>query len=314
MATGRRVLKRWGLRAGQWLLTGLVTWFIVSRVGLGVEELRALETRTWRPHPGPFVASVVVLALGYFTSAGIWGRVVRDLGGPSLSTHRAISIFMVANLGRYVPGKVWQIAGLAALSRNAGVPVATATAAAVAGQGVALIAAGLLGTITFIGGPPPYATWGTVALVVLLGLLLLASIPRVYATVLGAWFRLARTEEPRALPRAQVLRWLALYLLNWLIYAAAFWLLTMSFGLRGSPVAVGSSFAAAYVLGYVMVFAPAGLGPREGFLIAFLTPQFGGGAAGMIAIVARLWTTLVEVVPAAVLWMIGRTGRPERDE
>lgn len=312
MATGRRVLKRWGLRAGQWILTGVVTWFIVSRVGVGLEELRSLEAGTWRPHAVPFIASVLMLALGYFASASIWGRIVSDLGGPSLPTRRAISIFMVANLGRYVPGKVWQIAGLAALSRKAGVPVTVATAAAVVGQGVALVAAGFLGTVALFGAPAPYPGWGTVALAGLVGVLLLASVPGVYTRVLGGWFRLARAETPQALTRAQGLRWFALYLVNWLVYAAAFWLLAASFGLRGSPMAVGSSFAAAYVLGYVMIFAPAGLGPREGFLMAFLTPQFGAGAAGMIAIVARLWTTLVEIVPAAAFWLTG-AGRSERD-
>jgi hypothetical protein len=135
--------------------------------------------------------------------------------------------------------------------------------------------------------------------------LVLASVPPVYRRALAAWFRLARTERTAEVTRGQGLLWLLAYLLNWTLYAVAFWLLTVSFGLQGPPLAVGSAFAGAYVLGYVMLFAPAGLGPREGFLIAFLTPHFGAGAAGMIAVVARLWTTAVEVLPAGVFWLIG---------
>jgi hypothetical protein len=39
---------------------------------------------------------------------------------------------------------------------------------------------------------------------------------------------------------------------------------------------------------------------REGFLILFLDPILGAGAA-VLAVVARLWATLVELVPALIL-------------
>jgi hypothetical protein len=74
---------------------------------------------------------------------------------------------------------------------------------------------------------------------------------------------------------------------------------------------VVSAFAAAYVLGYVMVFAPAGLGPREGFLILFLTPHAGAASAGVVAIVLRIWMTLVEVAAAAVFWLRYVAADPE---
>jgi hypothetical protein len=78
--------------------------------------------------------------------------------------------------------------------------------------------------------------------------------------------------------------------------------LCISLGLDASPVPIASAFAASYVLGYLMIFAPAGLGPREGFLIALLTPYFGVGPSGVVAVIARLWTTAVELVPAGLFW------------
>jgi glycosyltransferase 2 family protein len=300
-----RVLKTWAIRAAQLALTALVTWFIVSRVGVGVEELRTLDVTVWRPRPLPFLASTLLLALGYFVSAGIWGRIVSDLGGPKLPTRTSVPVFMVANLGRYVPGKIWQIAGLAALARGHGVPVTIATAAAVVGQGMALVAASALGALALFASPDPYPLWGTVTVGAITAGLALAAVPAVYGRVLGAWFRLARAERPADLTPGSGFLWLALYLVNWTIYAAAFVLLTISLGMDGPVLAVGSAFSAAYVLGYVMIFAPAGLGPREGFLIAFLTPHLGAGAAAVVAIAARLWTTAVEVVPAAGFWLLG---------
>ncbi len=277
-------------------------------MGPGISELRALGPGSWQLRALPLAASVVALSAAYFMSAAIWGRIVSDLGGPTLAPRVSVPLFMVANLGRYLPGKVWQIAGLAALASRRGVAVATATAAAVAGQGAALLAATALGTVALLRSPAPYPMWGLVALGLVVTALALASVPAVYARVLGAWFRLARAERPDVMTPTQGLVWLLLTLGSWVVYAGSFWLLAVGLGLDLSPVTAGSSFAAAYVLGYLMVFAPAGLGPREGFLILFLAPQVGAGPAGMVAVAARVWTTLVEVVPAGAFWVAGAAG------
>jgi uncharacterized membrane protein YbhN (UPF0104 family) len=102
--------------------------------------------------------------------------------------------------------------------------------------------------------------------------------------------------------RSLVLRWLALYTVNWIVYALAFWVFVLSFGRGGAMLEVAPAFAAAYVAGYLMIFAPAGVGVREGFLTVFLSPVFGHGSAAALAVLARLWTTSLEVVPAAGLW------------
>ncbi len=272
-------------------------------MGLGFGELQRLGASSWRTDPLLLLVSSVLLLLGYLASAALWGRIVMDLGGPALTTGEAIRIFMVANLGRYVPGKIWQIAGLAVLARNRGIPAATAMGAAVVGQGIALAAATLVALGALVGGPPAIRSWslpaaGVVAVATVVGLL-----PPVFARMTGLWFRLSKQEAPRNLGSVHALRWLVLYTANWALYAFSFWVFAASFGHRGDIVPVASAFAAAYVVGYVMIFAPAGLGVREGALVAFLSPLLGVGPSGVVAIVARLWTTGVELVPAAAFWL-----------
>jgi len=296
-------LKRWLSRTGQLVLTVAVTWFIVDRVGLDLVGLGGLGPETWLPDPLLFSGASVLLLAAYFVSAGLWGLIVRELGGPALPTVDAIRLFMIANLGRYLPGKVWQIAGLAALAKGRGVPAMTATGAAVLGQGISLVAASAVGMGAFLAGPEQFRRWGVLGAALVGGLIVLVSVPPVFARLAGLWFRLSRTEPQHGLASVHGLRWLGLYVLNWVMYALAFWVLSLSLGLEAGLVPVASAFAAAYALGYVMIFAPAGLGPREGFLIIFLTPHFGATSSGVIAVVARLWTTLVELVPAGLFWM-----------
>jgi len=241
--------------------------------------------------------------LGYFVSAGLWGLLVVDLGGPAIPVVEAVRLFMVANLGRYLPGKVWQIAGLAVLARKRGVPAGTATAAAVLGQGIALVAATLVSLGALVGGPPEIRRWGLPGAAVVVVATAVGVLPGVFRRASALWFRLAKQEAPPALGSVHALRWLGLYVANWALYAFSFWLLAASFGYRAGVVPVGSAFAAAYVLGYIMIFAPAGVGVREGFLVAFLTPFFGAGPSAALALIARVWTTLVELVPAAAFWL-----------
>jgi len=281
----------------------LVTWFIVDRVGLSLASLRTLDPARWVPSAFPLGAASLALLIGYGVSAALWGRIVADLGGPRLRAPDAVRVFMVANLGRYVPGKVWQIAGLAALARGRGVPAATATAAAVLGQGIALVAATLVGAGALARTPGRAGPWAVGFLAAMIVAVAVGLAPPVFRAAVGLWFRLAHARPPEALSSRAAVRWLAAYVLNWMLYATSFWLLVRSFGLDAPLVPVAGAFAAAYVLGYIMVFAPAGLGVREGFMVALLTPYLGVGPSGAMAVIARLWTTVLEVVPAAAFWM-----------
>ena len=298
-APGRRA----ATLALQLVLTVVVTVFVVRRVGLGLADLAALDPEVWSPRWGPFALSCLVLLGGYFASAALWGLVVADLGGPRLPMAALIPVFLVANLGRYLPGKLWQIAGLAVLARRLGVPASVSTAAAVLGQATALGGAVLVGSLALLGREGTWGGWSLVSLLVVALVLTVALLPPLQKRAVRSWYRLARHQGERVEPRAATtLRWLVLYTLNWVLYAASFYLLVVSLDLPGSPLEVGSAFAAAYVLGYVALFAPAGIGVREGFLVLFLSPAMGAGPAGALSLVARLWTTAVEVVPALLLW------------
>ncbi len=137
---------------------------------------------------------------------------------------------------------------------------------------------------------------------VLIGGVALSLVPPVFHAVVDTWFRVTRTPDPPSLSPSHALEWLGIGLGTWVIYGGAFWILARGLGLQVTVLPTASAFAAAYVLGYVMIFAPAGLGVREGFLVALMAPHVGAGPAGALAIVARLWTTVIEVVPAAAFW------------
>jgi uncharacterized membrane protein YbhN (UPF0104 family) len=141
--------------------------------------------------------------------------------------------------------------------------------------------------------------WTALALLVLL---LLATVPGVLKSLLPFWFRVAKQAAPAGFKPdpAFGLRWMGLYAVGWFLQGLAFLVLAWGLGFRPTVLEGVPAFPAAYVAGYVALFAPAGVGVREGMLVVFLGPVLGSGAA-VLALVARLWATAVELLPALIL-------------
>ena len=307
--------RRYGIRLAQLILTVAVTWFIIDRVGIGLADLREVDARGLRPDWILFTLASLLLLLGFFFSALLWRRMIGEMGGPVIGRGEACRIYFTANLGRYLPGKLWQVAGLALLAERVGVSRSIATGAAILGQAIALGGAAVIGFGAALGaGAPPAGGWALWPLAALPLVLVLLLVPPLFRRLVAGWFRLLRTTPPAGLEiRASFgPRWLALYSVNWLVYVTAFALMVRSLGIDVSVFFLGPAFAAAYVLGYLVLFAPAGMGPREGFLIAFLEPLTGAAAALLVAVVARVWMTFLELAPALLLGGSHLAGRGKR--
>ncbi len=280
--------------------TALVTWFLFRTLGIGLEEIRQLDSRWWRPRLPDLLLASGVLIVGYVMSGLLWGRMVRELGGPAMPARKAAGVHLTANLGRYVPGKIWQILGLVYLSRSVGASPAISSAAAVLGQALSLVGASAIGLLAARLAPPE-SVGPLVGLLgaVVLGGVVLASVPPVTRWALARWSRVLR-EDPGAISAAPGVgfgsRWGILYAVNWLVYAIAFWLFVRAYT-DVSFLAAGPAFTAAYVMGYLFLPAPAGLGIREGALAGLLGPVLGVGAVA-VAVTSRFWLTLIELVIA----------------
>lgn len=351
MARSRGAVRRWGIRALQLVLTVAVTGFILDRVGITAADVSGLEDRWLRPDPGLLAVASVVFLAALFLSAAFWGRMVKELGGPRLSFSRSATVYFASNLGRYIPGKIWQLAGLAYLAKKEGVSSATATAAAVLVQAVSLAGATVVGAWALAVTPGVAGGWGVWGAAGILLAVAVSTVPPVFDRLLAVWFRLVRRARPSSWadagepsgPTGDVAdparmsvderepgpaggaggdrgaargrgaafgpRWVLLFAANWLVYSASFWLMARSFSVDAPFLALAPAFAAAYVLGYLMVFAPAGIGVREGFLVAFLQPSVGGAAATALALLARFWMTVLELVPAVAFGSVHLVGK-----
>jgi uncharacterized membrane protein YbhN (UPF0104 family) len=75
------------------------------------------------------------------------------------------------------------------------------------------------------------------------------------------------------------------------------------------PQAIGV-FTASYIVGFIALFAPGGLGPRESVFLLMLTEDIGLKPAAGLALASRLLLTGTEILPAVPLLLKGRASTP----
>jgi hypothetical protein len=97
----------------------------------------------------------------------------------------------------------------------------------------------------------------------------------------------------------------------WMGYGVALWLLARGLlphaGLGLLPAT--AVFTASYLAGFLALFAPGGIGVREGVFILMLQGPIGIGAATALAIASRLLLTVTEL-GAAVPFLLFPGGKP----
>ncbi len=258
---------------------------------------RWAEVRHYRflLRPGFLAASAAVLLSAMLLEVALWRRLL-GLLGYTLAPKRAAGIWFLSNLVRYVPGNIWQFLGMMELGAASQVPRRVMLAGIILHQGFSNLAGIVIGAYAVVRlGSLPSLSPITAGLAMLFGLAALS--PPVVRRGIRLLLRVSGDLPSSGLSyRAALLLGLG-YCLYWLVIGTAFWLLARGIGAAPASAALTwvSAFAAAYVIGYLSLLTPSGLGVREGTLALLLTTAAGPGPAAVAAVVARLWLVVGEL-------------------
>jgi glycosyltransferase 2 family protein len=281
LATTRRVRV-----VAQLLLVAALVFALVRLRSIWHDSHVAVGRIDWAALVGAFLLSLVGVAAGGF----IWLSILRRLGAKT--QRRWVGVFFQAQLGKYIPGTIWQYAGRATLARAQRIPVrAVGISLPVELAATALAAAALT---------PLLLGWWGVPIVAAVMLAVLTSERALAARTPGAV--------------AAGTRALRYYVCAWAPIAAGFWLTARALvpvAAHDLPVYAGA-YCAAWLAGLVAVYAPGGLGVREAVLVALLAGRLGTANALVVAAVSRAILTLVDLALAAGGALV--LGRGARDE
>ncbi|HEU5473261.1 MAG TPA: lysylphosphatidylglycerol synthase domain-containing protein [Actinophytocola sp.] len=293
----------------QWLRRVLVTGVLAGAVHqLIVRWPEVSGTLLALPLPSVLVSFLLVLAavlLGPF----MWQTVLRDLGTAS-RTRDASMIFLVGQLGKYVPGSVWSFLVQMELAKAAGITRVRALTASVVATGIGIVASLLSGFLALPVLLVEHREYLWLFVLLPAGLVLLH--PRPLTWLVSRGLRLLRRPPlPHPLTPGAIARTLGLGLATFVLLGLHLWLLADALGspgMRGLMLCTGA-MALAMTAGLLAFFLPSGIGAREVVLVAALASVLPAGTAIALAVVSRVMFTVADLASAGVATLLARPRR-----
>jgi uncharacterized membrane protein YbhN (UPF0104 family) len=301
----------WVRRATHAVAVLLALAVIVALVGVarrdGPAALAAWRSATVR-WPWIITAGMFGLA-GHVVYAFGWRRFIMDCGVP-LPMWLALRMYLVSNLGRYLPaGKAWQMGIVGVMARERGLPAGTLAATSLV-QGVIGVAVGALLLLATGGAAMGVsAAWLVVPAAGLAALLVapsvLARFPRVRDPIVSRFHSVA------ALTSGTMWAIVWTSATSWVLWGAG--LYSLACGLLPHPEASIGVYIAAwtgpFLAGLLSVVTPAGLGVRDAAMT--MTLNAGGVTPAntiIVVVIARVWGTVLDAVPAGIALLIRKRG------
>ena len=286
----KRLLLKWAV-----LLTAL--GFMVGLLYDQWNRIRALDLEV---RPGMMAAASLALIVLFFLDAFGWHLILRALGHEPEAS-QSIRVWMVSSLTRYLPGGVWGYLSRAALCAEQGIPLTSS------GLGLYLETLLLMSSSFAVGFPAILFATGLplsplTAAAIWIGVSLLMH-PRVIALTRRLPGRSGKLLDSVALPSARVMLCLYFYyLVFWILFGAIF----VCFVLALYPLppqawlAVGASLSMSFLVGFIAVIVPSGIGVRESVLYALLLPFIPHAASLLVSVTSRFWVMVGEGISVAL--------------
>jgi uncharacterized membrane protein YbhN (UPF0104 family) len=272
---------------------------------------------------GWLVAASLVYMVSWLPSVWFWRELMRAVGG-RVTFRDAARAYYCGHLGKYIPGKAMVLVIRAALVKDRGCPPLLAAVTAsyetlvMMGTGVAFGAA--LAPLLFrdwiavhlpsLGVSPALQT---LAALVLVTAVVAASLP-LDAKVL-TWIAAKAVpesslirEQTITIPARMIASGCLAFCVSWTAQGLSLGMIEhaagdSAFNLAAVPLWTGA-MALSTSLGFAVLFAPGGLGVREGILLAILNSQPGMSpqAAVAVTVISRIVSFLAELAISTILF------------
>jgi uncharacterized membrane protein YbhN (UPF0104 family) len=263
--------------------------------------------------PFPFILSSLIFAFSYFIQVWAWYLITLKLN-IAVSYPETIKSWFYSQFGKYLPGKIWLFLGRIYSYESRRKPKKLISVALYFEMVTIVIAGGMifLAALVLVQETRYFYSGKQLWWLVPLFVLAFASVhPQVLQKIMNWALTLIR-KEPISLSIAysDVLWILIICIVAWLVGGLGFYLFVDSI----YPVAFQSilfltgALAISSTLGLIAIFAPSGLGVREGALVYLLSFMMVTPVAVVISILTRIWMSLIEIGLIGVVYLFDKFG------
>lgn len=269
-----------------------------------------------------FIPSFLFLLFYWAGLVVPWRILLREFTGQAISFRAVFLLCHLSNVTRYLPGRVWGVVRLLTLSERFGLQKSAVAGSLPLHVGFQTLVGGL-SAMPLLFSPSLHQTvrhlisWELVPIqtllivfcgsVIVVGGLLLHPRVRVAVTSVVKQVCLIVRQGGEAL-RACWLKMLVGHFLLWLCQGVAFFFFVNSL----VPVPFSQvhlmlgCYAFAWLIGFLTVLTPGGLGVREGLLTLLISPYMSAFQATRVALLCRVWMLTAELVLAGSAFFLTR--------
>jgi uncharacterized membrane protein YbhN (UPF0104 family) len=273
-------------------------------------------------HPFPLILSILIFAFSYFIQIWAWYLITLKLK-IALSASETLQIWFYSQLGKYLPGKIWLFLGRVSYYASRGKSKKSISVALYFEMVTVIVGGSLIflaALLMFKEIGPFYSgrqiSWLVLAFIILAFILLH---PRVLQKILN-WTLAQFKKEPiyLSISYSDILWILFVCIVAWVVGGIGFYLFVDSVYSVSSRyiLFLTGALAISSTLGLIAIFAPSGLGVREGALVYLFSFMMAAPVAVIISVLTRIWMTLIEIGLIGVVYLVSkiRKGLAKRDQ
>jgi uncharacterized membrane protein YbhN (UPF0104 family) len=279
-------------------------WLIVVAIFIYLgkmvwENWAQVKQASFTLRPFTLLLSTFIFAFSYFVQIWAWYLITLKLG-IALSFSETLKSWFYSQLGKNLPGKVWLLLGRFYFYESKGKSKKAISVALFIETATVLISAGLLCLVGLfvLKEVRSFYFGGKLGWLVLLFFFACASLHPWILQKITNWILKLFKKDPLSLSvaYADILWILWISFLSWVLGGIGFFFFVASvFSVSLSHILfLAAALAIASILGLGAVFAPSGLGVREGVLVYLLSYVMPGSVAVIVSVLTRIWTTLIE--------------------
>ena len=295
------------------LVAGILLYFLIKPF---VQTHTELKDATFHIQWGWLFCSFCAILFYWSAYLYPFATLLSGITEKQVSFRTAFTLFHLANITRYLPGRIWGVVRLLSLSRRFGLSRTAIGSSLTLHVGIETAFGGLFGGALIFS--PKMRETALSILETFSGdtLLLTCVVVGLLAGILFCIPKLAHHVKAFLKTLRPLLKklhlWrnvLAVHSLLWICQGLAFFLFVQSFvPVQWTQAGVLSAcFAFAWIVGFLSFLTPGGLGVREGLLGLLLANYMPTPQATLVVLLCRVWMLSAEIVLAGVAFVLDKS-------
>lgn len=288
------------LKVLQVIFVLLLLYYVVSPLW---KSASAFKNTFMTLRPLLLVAGIVILSLVIICYPFLWRFILSSLGH-KIDTRTAVISWIYSNIGKYMPGKVWQFVGRTALTRSIKPEITLFTV--FLEVAISFSAAVMVFFLRFLVVKNMPILWLAYASALFI-ILLFIQHPKVVCFILKIFAKLRRQDfhgnSVMLSVKKNVMLFFAYFVL-WILTGFSFWVMIGGSKINVRLLDAVTTYPISWILGYLFLIAPAGLGVRESVLMSLLKGIYPETVASAYSILTRIALVTSDFLLFFIIWLL----------